>query len=78
MKLAYFSQFWQHTRIYDDVLKGTNKPSHKSMQVHILTLLVRETYYTPVTSWFCFLMSWSAQPFFKNDRSFIYSIYIGL
>jgi hypothetical protein len=78
MKLAYLSQFWQPTRIYHGVLKGINKPSLRSLQIHILTLLMRETYYTPVTILFCFLMSWSAHPFYKNDSSFIYSIYIGL
>jgi hypothetical protein len=79
MKLAYLSQFWQRTRIYHDVLKGTNKPSLRSLQIHILTLLMRETYYTPATFCFCFLMSCylHVQPFYKNDRSFIYTIMSG-
>lgn len=78
MKLAYLSHFWQHTLIYHGVLKYINRPSLRSLQIHILTLLMWKTYYTPVTFWFCFLMSWSVQPFYKNNRSFIYSIYIVL
>jgi len=78
MKLAYLFQFWQHTHIYHGVLKDNNKPSLRSLHIHILTLLMRETYYMLVAFWFCILMSWSVQPFYKNDRSFIYSIYIGL